>query len=178
MADASYTPKVYKAQGGANLVVTSSGTLTLEGTQTVASGGTLSVASGGTLSIAGTVSVTSGGGAFKLPSVSIATSATTIPANGLSLIAGTTAGPTFLIANPIAGAAAYLCLEPSSSGVTHRAIIAAASTGVSFGTTGGNQITLATSALRNVCLVGASTTKYRIFGVFTSTMGGVGNVST
>jgi len=45
MADATYAPKVYKKQGGNQLVVASGGTLSVE------SGGTLDVASGATFSV-------------------------------------------------------------------------------------------------------------------------------
>lgn len=107
----------------------------------------------------------------------ISSSASTLTAAGFSEVTGTTVGPTYLIANPIIGVTKYIHLAGASSGVTHRALIACASTGVSFDTTGGNQITLATSAVRGVTLVGYTTSAYRIVGVF-SAGEGVGNVST
>lgn len=163
MADATYQPKIYKQQGGSNLTVTSSGTVTLEGALTVSSGGSITYSSGSSLVV---------------PVQTVSSSATTITNFGVSNITGTTAGPTYLIANPGTGVPKWLNLAATSSGATHRAIIAAASTGVSFSTTGANQLTLATSGTRNVMLVGMSTAAYRVFGVLTSTMGGLGNVST
>jgi len=141
----SYASKVYRKQGGDELVVASGGTITVE------SGGAVNVATGGSLTVAVQTA---------------ATSADTITASGLTLVTGTTAGPTFLIANPLVGVPKYLSLTHTSSGVTHRAIISPASTGVSFDTTGGNQITLATSALRGVVLVGMTTATYRIVGTY------------
>lgn len=108
----------------------------------------------------------------------ISTSATALTAAGLSLVAGTTVGPTYLIANPLTGVMKYISLNASSSGATHRAIIAPASTGVSFDTTGANQITLSTSAIRGVTLMGASTSSWRTVGVYVNTALGLGNVTT
>jgi len=108
----------------------------------------------------------------------ISTSADVLTSAGHSNVAGTTAGPTYLISNPITGVRKSISLNASSSGATHRAIIACASTGVSFDTTGQNQITLATSAIRGVSLMGASTTAWRVVGTYVNTMLGLGNVST
>ncbi len=164
MADATYQPKIYKKQGGDELVVTSSGTLTLEGTQNVASGGSLVVASGGTLNV-------QAGSAFKVPFLAVSSSATTIPAYGISHITGTTVGPTYLIANPVIGAPCWLVLNPSSSGVTHRAIITGGTTDITFRLIDGyNKVTLATSALRSISLVGVTTNAYQIVGTHSTTM--------
>lgn len=145
MADATYQPKVYKKTGGDTLVIASGGTLTVE------SGGIVSVESGGYITNAVQTA---------------ATTATTILPYGLTVVTGTTAGPTFLISNPLVGVAKYLSLTNATSGVTNRAVISPATTGVSFDTTGGNRITLATSALRGISLVGMTTSAYRIVGVY------------
>jgi hypothetical protein len=152
----TYQPKIYRAQGGASLVVSS----------------------GGAITVAGSVAVSSGGYISSEIVQTAATSATVINAYGLTIVTGTTVGPTFLISNPITGVPKYINLAASSSGATHRAIIAPASTGVSFDTTGENNITLATSAIRGVTLVGASTTAWKCVGTYVNTMLGLGNVAT
>lgn len=169
----SYQPPVYRKQGGAELVVASSGIITVE------SGGSMDVESGGSIDIESGGSITLASGANLRHAVStVATSATTITADGFSLVTGTTVGPTFLIANPKVGVVKYIHLTSTSSGATHRAIIAPASTGVSFDTTGANQITLATSALRGVTLIGQTTAIYRVVGTHVVGAAGLGNVGT
>lgn len=145
----TYQPKVYRKQGGNELVVGSGGKITVE--------------TGGY--VAGYVET-------------ISTSATALTAAGLSIVTGTTVGPTYLIANPITGVPKFISLAAASSGVTHRAIIAPASTGVSFDTTGANAITLATSAIRACVLYGASTSAYKLVGCYVNTMLGLGVVTT
>ncbi len=56
MADVSYGPKVYMAQGGDDLIVASGGELTVEsgGAAAVESGGSLDIESGGSFKLAGT----------------------------------------------------------------------------------------------------------------------------
>lgn len=145
----TYQPKVYRKQGGDEIVVSS--------------GGKISTETGGY--IAGYVET-------------ISTSATALTAAGLSIVTGTTVGPTYLIANPITGVPKFISLAAASSGVTHRAIIAPASTGVSFDTTGANALTLSTSAIRACVLYGASTSAYKLVGCYVNTMLGLGVVST
>jgi len=181
----SYNAKVYRAQGAAELVITSSGTLTMGGTMAstgtlnisgtgnVASGGTLNVASGGTFAMAT-------GSAVTLPVQTAATSATVITNYGITNVTGTTAGPSFQIAAPAAGVFKFISLTATSSGVTHRAILVAPTTTVTFsGIAGdeGNTLTLASSAMHNVAMVGLSATAYRIVGVYTSTHGGLSATS-
>lgn len=162
MADATYQPLTYRKSGGDVTVIASGGELLVEsgGVVTVESGGSIAVESGGSISIAS-------GGSVVTAVQTAATTATTITASGLTLVTGTTAGPTFLIANPLVGVVKYLSLNATSSGATHRALISPASTAVSFDTTGGNEITLATSAVRGITLVGMTTATYRIVGVYT-----------
>lgn len=145
----TYQPKIYRKQGGSELVVSSGGKITVE--------------TGGY--VAGYVET-------------VSTSATALTAAGLSIVTGTTVGPTYLIANPITGVPKFISLAAASSGVTHRAIIAPASTGVSFDTTGANAITLATSAIRACVLYGASTSAYKLVGCYVNTMLGLGVVTT
>ena len=100
----TYQPAVYRKQGGDELVIASSGTISLEsgsscefesgsalgiaGTVAVASGGSLTINSGGTLN------VDSGGIAFCDPqSLSSATVSTTITPSGATFLTGSTTGP-------------------------------------------------------------------------------------
>lgn len=111
-----------------------------------------------------------------------ASTATTINAYGITKVIGSTAGPTYLISNPIAGVVKYISLDSASSGATNRAIIAPASTatwfdGIPMGTTGFNQITLNTTLVRGITLVGVSTANWRVVGTF-SAGAAVGNRTT
>lgn len=146
MPDATYQPKVYRKQGGDELVVASGGAITLE------SGGSLTYQAGAYPVI-------------PIQTLGTSQTATNITNFGLTRLTGTTTGPTYTLAAPVAGVTKYLHLNATSSGVTHRAIVNANTTGVSFDTTGGNQITLATSALRGVTLVGYTTAAWKIVGV-------------
>jgi hypothetical protein len=177
MADASYQPKVYRAQGGDSLVITSSGTLTLEGRMdvssgssiTVASGGGLSLASGSSFSCATAMEIASGGvlkfvagSEMTVPWQVVSSSDTTITNSGYSYITGTTVGPDYVMAAPTrSGLFKVLVLNASSSGATHRATIYTGSTGrliVSTpGGASGNTITLNTSAQHNITLIAAGT---------------------
>jgi hypothetical protein len=145
----TYQPKIYKKPGGNELVV--------------ASGGKINVETGGyTQHYVETIS----------------TSANTLTAAGVSVVTPTTVGPTFLIANPITGVFKYITLAAGSTAATNRAIISPASTGVSFGTSGQNVITLSTSTLKGVSLVGISTAAYRVVGAFHNADAALSNVST
>lgn len=117
-------------------------------------------------------------GYIQFPVQTVSSSATTITASGASLVTGTTVGPTYLISNPITGVLKHIALAGASSGATHRAIIAPASTGVAFDTTGQNNITLATSALRGVTLIGLSTAAWAVVGTHVVATAGLGNVAT
>lgn len=139
---------VYKTQEGNRLVVDSSGELD------VLSGGKIDLEAGSQLN-------------FPVQSLGTGDVATTVTNFGLSVLTGSTTGPTYTMAAPIPGIPKFISLSASSSGVTHRAILRSNSTGVSFDTTGGNQITFATSATRGVTLVAASTSAWKIAGVYT-----------
>jgi hypothetical protein len=147
---------IYKEQGGNRLVVDSSGELD------ILSGGAVNYESGATVSYAA--------GAYQtlpvqtLTSTQTATNATNF---GLTVLTGTTTGPTYTLAAPITGIVKHFSMTSTSSGATHRAVLRSNSTGVSFDTTGGNQVTFATSALRGLTLVAASTAAWKITGVYT-----------
>ena len=176
MADATYQQgAIRREQGNNKLAVGSAGTLAVE------SGGSFDLESGSTGSWAGNHSVTgtqafaSGGvqsfasGAYQtFPVQTLGTSqvATNITNFGLTVLTGSTTGPTYTLAAPVAGIQKELSLSASSSGATHRAIVNSNSTAVSFDTTGGNQITLATSALRGIRLTAQTSAKWRIVGIY------------
>lgn len=143
----SYQPKIYRKQGAADLVVASGGTITVE------SGGSLTLEEGATAYETGET---------------VASTATSLAAVGCSFVTGTTTGPVYTLGAPtVVGQAKEICLTPTSSGATHRAVIYSGSTGRSFGAIDvGNQLTLATSAAHAVRLRAASTTNWRIIGFF------------
>lgn len=194
MADASYQPKVYRAQGGDSLVITSSGTLTLEGRMdvssgssiTIASGGGISLASGSSFSCATAMEIASGGSVqwasgsyFTLPVQTVTSTATQLTNFGLSLVQGTTTGPVYTIATPTAaGQWKSIVLSPTSSGVTNRAVVYSGSTGTSFNSTGANQIALNTSACAAVSMVSISTTGWRLIAVRGALSANLSNKST
>lgn len=103
---------------------------------------------------------------FPVQTLTSTQTATNVTNFGCSILTGTTTGPTYTLAAPVAGVTKFLSMTSSSSGATHRCILKSNSTGVSFDTTGGNQVTFATSALRGMTLFGASTTSWRISGVY------------
>lgn len=134
----SYQPSVYRKQGGAELVIASSGVLTVET-----------------------------GGYLKVPVQSLGTSqtATAVTNYGISKLTGSTTGPVFTMAAPsAAGLVKYLVLNPTSTGATHRCVVYAGSTGCSVNSTGANQITLTTSAKTATTLVSLTTASWREVG--------------
>lgn len=128
----------------------------------VDSGGEIDILSGGKLNF-------ESGGYYTAPvqSLTAAQSATAVTNFGLTNLSGTTTGPTYTLAAPVPGLVKYVSLSATSSGATHRARLQSNTTGVSLDTTGGNLITFATSAIRGVTLVAASTSSWRITGVYT-----------
>lgn len=182
---AGYHSGVYRQQGGHKLIVQSSSAgPASSGEIEIQTGGKLDLQAGSSMTCAGTLELASGGivqmqsgsyteyqsGAYwKVPIQTLTSTqtATNITNFGLSRITGTTTGPVFTLAAPVIGVTKFLSLTCSSSGVTHRAVINSNSTGVSFDTTGGNQVTLATSATRGLTLVALTTASWRICGVYT-----------
>lgn len=169
MADATYQPKVYRDSGGDRWNCVSGGQINIESGSSFVVATDLEIASGGSLSIqsGGSVSV-SAGGQLKVPiqtltSTQTATNATNF---GLTVLSATTTGPTYTLAAPVVGLTKYLSITHTSSGATHRAVLRSNTTGVSFDTTGGNEITFATSALRGATLVAQTTAAWRIVGTY------------
>ena len=131
MADASYTPSVYRRQGGTQLVVAS-------------------------------------GGSIEMPvqTLTSAQVATTVTNFGISVLQATTTGPIYTMEAPLIGLWKHLAISHTSSGVTHRCVVLSNSTGVQFDSTGGNQITFATSALKGCTLVAQTTAAWKIIGTY------------
>lgn len=188
----TYQPAVYRKQGGDDLVIASSGTITMESgsTMTIASGaaatlaGTLTVSSGGAITVASGGTFTVASGATWTPAAEVIqtadTTAVVITASGLTIVTGTSDSPTFLMSNPLVGVPKYLLWTGTSGGGTDTiaAIIAAATTGVTFDTSGQNKITLESSGLRSVSLVGVTTTRWAVVGTKYQADAGLGNVTT
>lgn len=153
----SYQPSVYKKQGNAELVVGSGGTITVE------SGGTIAAASGATVTFAA-------GSYITLPVQALAKTetATNVTNYGLSVLEGTSTSPTYTLAAPVTGIMKTISLSASSSAAAAGCKVNSNTTGVSFDTTGGNQLTFTTTALHGVTLVAQSTAKWRIVGAYFS----------
>ena len=145
---------------GSGLVLSSGSSVSVATALEIASGGSVQVASGGYLSIAS--------GAYQsVPYQTLGTSqtATAVVAYGVSLLTGTTTGPTYTLTAPAgAGQLKEIHLNPTSSGVTHRAVIYAGTTGATFNhqSGSGNQVTLATSTHDYVRLISTSATAWRV----------------
>ena len=149
MADATYQPKVYHDNQGDRL--------------NIISGGQLNIESGSSFAVAGVLEIATGG-SMTMPVQTLTTSGTEVTNFGVSLLTGTTASIAYAMAAPVAGLTKHLVLNPSSSGVTHRCTVYTGSTGVSLNSTGANTLTLSTSALTAVSLVGLSATAWRVSG--------------
>ena len=115
MADATYQPKVYRKQGGAEFVVASSGAVTVEsgGQIDLESGGRLDVESGGYIPI-------SSGGQMAIPVTSSTSNDAPIPNYGLCVIraAAATASDCREVAAPTrAGLVLHLVANCAATGV-------------------------------------------------------------
>jgi hypothetical protein len=145
-----YQTGIYRKQGGDEMIVASSGAITVE------SGGTINVDSGGIF--------------FCDPqTLTSATVSTVITPSGATFLTGTTTGPTYLLPTPVAGYAKDLSLIATSSGATHRAVIYCNSTGRTIGNIAGdvaNQMTLATSACSGARLVASSSLAWRVIATY------------
>ena len=135
MADGTYQVKVYEKQGGAELVVASSGYITVEsgGQVDVESGGHIDLESGGYISVAD-------GGYIQLPVVTDTTAAA-LENSGVSVIKTTSVKRIFQLGAPAAGKEKYVV-----------ATVAAATSWASITSTGAN-------ANARFMLIGASTHK-------------------
>lgn len=113
-SDATYQPLIYVKQGSTELVVCSSGVLTLEGTVAMASGGAMTVASGGSITVAS-------GGKVAFPVTGCtssdggSTTLTTLPADGLSIIESSGDVRLIYLAAPYAGARKEIVITDGST---------------------------------------------------------------
>jgi hypothetical protein len=172
----TYQPKVYREQGGNKLVVASGGSLQLDSGSScsmatnleVASGGSLAVASGGNIAVASGGAVTVAAGAYQTMPYQTLTSTqtgTAINTYGVTMLGGTTTGPTYTLAAPsAAGQFKWLILNPSSSGATHRCVVSSSawSGKITHHSATGDKITLNTSAQWAAMLVASGTTEWRV----------------
>lgn len=150
----TYQPAVYRKQGGDELVVASSGKITVD----------------------------SGGVIVNTPqSLGVADVATAITPSGNTILVGTTTGPAYTLDVGVAGYEKRIVMTASSSGVTHRAVIYAGSTGKTFGGVAGdkgNTLTLATSTCHSVSLVAGSSTAWYVVGIYPAVAPALTNKST
>ncbi len=132
----SYNSKIYMAQGTSELVITSSGTLTNNGTITNDSSGTITnsgtftnstgatFTNSGTITSNGTIAVGSSGaitiaanGYLAAPAarVTTGTTGTTLPSYGMSVLKSTATSKAFTLGTPVAGMRKTLYCESASS---------------------------------------------------------------
>lgn len=172
----TYQPAVYREQGGDKLIAKTSGevefqtgsaldiqsgsSFTMDAAMEVGSGGAVDIESGGKVTIAS-------GGYVTVPYQTLGSSqtATEIFHYGASLLTGTTTGPVYTLATPIAaGQIKDVILNPTSSGATHRAVIYAGTTSATIvhQSGSGNQVTLNTSAQDHIRLISTNTSSWRV----------------
>jgi len=157
-SDASYNASVYTKQGSTELVVDSSGVLTLEGT--LNSTGTITVSAGGTLSVAGTISLTTAG--VLKHSVVSETTAANLSESGVSVVSSTGTKELYTIDTPAAGVTKYIyCDSASATGFVN---VYTGATSITFGETTDNHYLKFNAAEEAVSLVGISATKWGIVG--------------
>lgn len=150
----TYQPKVYRQQGGSTLTIASGGSLSLE------SGSSFNVASGSGITVAA-------GAYMAQPYQTLGSSqvATSINIDGVTLLTGTTTGPTYLLGAPsAAGISKWLVLNPSSSGATHRCVVSSSawSGKITHHSATGDKLTLNTSAQAAALMVSSGTTEWRV----------------
>ena len=154
----SYQPKIYRKQGGSDLVVASGGQIDIE------SGGHIDLESGGYLAAAA-------GGYIANPYQALGSSqtATAIVNSGVTVLTGTTTGPTYVLPAPAAaGVAKWVVLNPTSSGATHRCVVSTSAAGVKIThhSNDGDKLTLNTSAQGSALMVASGTSEWRVVGAW------------
>jgi len=170
--DATYSPRVYREQGGENLIVASSGDLYVQsgGDLIIESGGTLQLDSGSSCTVATDIEIASGasvsvasGGAVKMPVTTRATSqvGTAIPNYCVCGIEASSTAPVYALAAPVAGCMVILSVSAigATTTVGGSAVISTCSTGVALSATGGQRLTL-NGLDQTVILHGKTATRY------------------
>ncbi len=140
----SYQPSVYREQGGAKLIVTSSGRGFAEGEIEIQSGGHIDVQSGGHV-------------IMPVQTLGSSQVATNITNYGYTNITATTTGPTYTLAAPTrVGLLKHIICGVVAGSSPGTAIVNSNSTGVSF--SAGNENTLTFNAEDDAVLLVAQTT--------------------
>lgn len=152
--DATYLAGNYQEQGANRWVV--------GGELDIVSGGNMDVESGGSITLAS-------GGVMKRPVQTLAKTqtATAIVQGGICVVEASTTAPTYTLAAPVVGTVTFVGVNSNTSAGTAK--ILSSSTGVSFTTSGANQITLGTS-FRGASIANVSSTVLRLVGA-TGTVG-------
>lgn len=125
----SYQPSVYREQGGAKLIVTSSGRGYAQGEIEIQSGGLLDLQSGAIANL-------------PVQSLGAADVATNITNFGFTNITATTTGPTYTLAAPtVIGQWKYIVCDTVAGSSPGTAIVKSNSTGVNFSAGAENKLT-------------------------------------
>ena len=141
--DATYSPRVYREQGGENLIVASSGDLYVQsgGDLIIESGGTLQLDSGSSCTVATNLEMASGNYVARTVTTrTTATKATAIPLGSICAITATTGAPQYSLATPVAGAEIIVNLVAQTSNVG--ATVYTGSSGISVDGSSNNTLTL------------------------------------
>jgi hypothetical protein len=148
----SYQPKVYRAQGGDEFVVASSGVITVEsgGSVAVESGGSVDVESGGSINLAS--------GSAMYESVVTASTAAALSNSGISNIGASATAKAYTIAPPVAGCRKVLV---SSAVSTATATVIPSTTGVTLDLTANRKATF-NAVDEALELVGLSATQWLV----------------
>lgn len=163
MADGTYQVKVYEKQGGAELVVASSGYITVEsgGQIDVESGGQIDVESGGHIDI-------EDGGYIALPSAT-ETTAAALDTFGLSVLATTKEKRLYVLGAPAAGREKFI--TATVSGATAYASVSSTAAGAAFSVTATTSNQLRFVGIGTVHLIGKSTSRWAVVSKSTTVSG-------
>ena len=155
MADATYQPKVYRKQGGAEFVVANSGYMTVE------SGGQVDVESGGHIDI-------EDGGYIALPSAT-KTTAAALDTFGLSVLATTKEKRLYVLGAPVAGREKFI--TATVSGATAYASVTSTAAGAAFSVTATTAKQLRFVGIGTAHLIGKSTSRWAVVSMTTAVSG-------
>ncbi len=168
MSDASYNANVYTKQGSTELVVDSSGLITVEGTLSISTGGTQTIngtqtiSTGATQTVNGTLAM--GSSATFQHAAIVETTGVNINNSGYSFV-GSTTGTTvqlYTLDAPATGGVKYIyCSNASATGFVN---VETGSTAITFGETTDAHFLRFNAAEEAVTLVAASTLKWTLVG--------------
>ncbi len=157
MADDTYQALVYMKQGATELVVASSGLVTVEsgGVINVASGGAVTVDSGGSIALSGAAYV-------SLPTETFSTAAT-LANSGLSILSnGSSAPATWTLTAPVAGVQKYILFATDfgASGIGY--ILAGAGVTFESSVSSTNAYARVAESDHRLSLLGVNTTSWMV----------------